>query len=477
MARLATALLLASAPVLAQVPAEFSGEATLVEFAVRGAVQKHFRIRAGGTLKLSLTGPGQVTLDLREEALAPRQEAYILEMDGKPLAPQQLNTALDASVHSEKGLAVSRPMAVPVGLRAGRHLVRLQWPVDAAGDALLTVAGATIAAAPPELALLPLAPLPLAPLPLAPLPLAFPPPSAGATTSTSPKTSTSTSPKTSTTTTPSTTPSTSTSTTTSTSREPLPLAPLTAPSALPPPPPPPLAPLTPAPAKLSSETRPKVTVVAPAESSARPVVTLDLRAGADRSSESYTSPVALGRFGAELAYFAMPLLPVMLDFDLGFSRQQYQARQIAGDGHSLARAELDERRFDTALTAGYDLGPWLRGDGRLSALPFLGVQYSAFRNGGFPLDLFGVAAGARARWTLSPAIALQGGLRWAYNLLKGTTLSAVGTPASDLLLQAGISLPLSGGYAFDVGYRGDVLSLTYDTRVSHGMALGVHSGF
>ena len=88
-----------------------------------------------------------------------------------------------------------------------------------------------------------------------------------------------------------------------------------------------------------------------------------------------------------------------------------------------------------------------------------------------------MAVGARGRWTLSPSIALQGGLRWAYNLLKGTTLSAVGTPVSDLLLQAGISLPLSGGYSFDVGYRGDVLSLTYDTRVSHGMALGMHSGF
>jgi hypothetical protein len=424
MSRLAIALLLSGAPALAQVLAEFSGDAVLVEFAVRGSVQKHLRVRAGGTLKISLTGPGQVTLDLREESLAPRQEAYIIEMDGKALAPQQLNTALDSSVHSEKGLAVSRPMAIPVALQSGRHLLRLQWPVDAAGDALVTLVGATIVAPLPELA------LPLLPPPL-PLPL--------------PGTSASTPP---------------------------PLAPLTGPSA-----PLPLAPLTPAPPKLSSETRPKVTVVALAESSARQIVTLDIRAGADRSSESYTSPVALGRFGAGLTYFAMPLLPVMLDFDLGFSRQQYQARQIAGDGHSLARAELDERRADTALTAGYDLGPWLRGDGRLSALPFLGVQYSAFRNDGFPLDLFGVAVGARGRWTLSPSIALQGGLRWAYNLLKGTTLSAVGTPVSDLLLQAGISLPLSGGYSFDVGYRGDVLSLTYDTRVSHGMALGVHSGF
>jgi len=150
-------------------------------------------------------------------------------------------------------------------------------------------------------------------------------------------------------------------------------------------------------------------------------------------------------------------------------------RVVNSFGKEVETDRLGASHFDTLLTAGYDLGPWLRGDGRLSALPYLGAQYSALRNGGFPLDLFGVAVGARARWALSSSLAVQGGVRWAYNLLKGSTLSAVGTPVSDLLIEAGISLPLAGGYAFDVGYRGDVLSLTYDTRVAHGMAVGVHT--
>lgn len=435
-------VLVVSSLARADVPADLTGDAAVVELSVRGAPRKNLRVHAGGAAILTLTGPGRLVIELREEALAPRQEAFLLEQDGKPVAPQQLNAALDPAVRSEKGLAVSRPMSIPVTVAAGQHVLKLQWPGDAAGDALVEVSGAAIAPPLPALAL-PLAsgaPLPgakpLDPRPAEAKPVSLAQPVALA----------------------------------------LPLAPAAAPQAVPA-----LAPLTGASAApaLADQGRPKVLLPdrgpAPQELAHR--FSLDLRAGADRSAEGYTAPVALGRIGAQVAYRALPLLPVMLDFDLGFSRQEYQARQIGGDGHSLAQASLDERRADTALTAGYDFGPWLRRDGRLSALPFLGVQYSALRNGGFPLDLLGVAAGLHARWELSSALALQGGFRWAYNLLKGSTLSAVGTPVSDLLLQAGLSLPLPGGYALDAGYRGDLLALTYDTRVSHGMSLGVHTQF
>lgn len=426
------ALILSSSAALAEIPAELSGDAAVVELSVRGAPHPNLRVHAGRSATLTLTGPGHLVVELREEALSPRQEAYLLEQDGKPVAPQTLNAALDPAVRSEKGLAVSRPMSIPVTVLAGLHVLKLQWPVDAAGDALLEVSGAAIAAPLPALALLP-----------AGKPADAKPPQAKPASLT------------------------------------LPLQSLSATQATPA-----LAPLTGAPAAqpskaLADQGRGKVMMPdrdsAPTDFAHR--FSLDIRAGADRSTESYTSAAALGRIGAQVAYRALPLLPVMLDFDLGFSRQEYQARQLSGDGHSLAQVSLDERRADTALTAGYELGSWLRHDGRLSVLPFLGAQYSALRNGGFPLDLLGPAAGVNARWELSSALALQGGFRWAYNLLKGSTLSAVGTPVSDLLLQAGISLPLPGGYSFDAGYRGDLLARTYDTRVSHGMALGVHTVF
>ena len=429
-------LLLVSSAALAEVPADLSGDAAVVELAVRGAPHTNLRVHAGGSAILTLTGPGRLVVELREEALSPRQEAYLLEQDGKPVAPQQLNATLDPAVRSEKGLAISRPMSIPVQVPAGSHVLKLQWPVGAAGDALIEVSGAAIAAPLPALALLPSGkPTKVAeakPPEAKPASLALPRQPLAAT-----------------------------------PQNLMALAPLTG------------APTSLRPTALADQSRGKVMMpdrAAPQQDFGRRF-SLDIRAGADRSAESYTGSVALGRIGAQVAYRALPLLPVMLDFDLGFSRQEYQARQLAGDGHSLAQVALDERRADTALTAGYDLGPWLRHDGRLTALPFLGAQYSAFRNGGFPLDLFGVAAGVHARWELSSALALQGGFRWAYNLLKGSTLSAVGTPVSDLLMQAGISLPLPGGYAFDAGYRGDLLSRTYDTRISHGMSLGVHTLF
>lgn len=414
-------LALTSSAALAEVPAELSGDASQVNLSIRGVAHPNLRVRPGGSAVLTLTGPGRLTVELREEALSPRQEAYLLQLDGKPVGAQQINSALDTAVRSEKGLALSRPLSLPLAIAAGRHVLKLQWPVDAAGDALLELAGAAVAAPLPALALLPLTGGAAKPAEAKP------------------------------------------------SLAPLTVAPSAPPTGVPSAPPPPV---------LADQGRTKVQLPdrRPEPEDFRHRFSLDIRVGADRSAESYTAAAALGRVGAQVAYRALPLLPVMLDFDLGFSRQQYQARQV-GSQLTLAPVDLDERRADTALTAGYDFGPWLRDDGRLSALPFLGLQYSALRNGGFPLDLFGPAVGVHARWELSSALALQGGFRWAYNLLKGSTLSSVGTPVSDLLLQAGISLPLPGGYAFDAGYRGDLLARTYDTRVSHGMALGVHTVF
>jgi hypothetical protein len=204
---------------------------------------------------------------------------------------------------------------------------------------------------------------------------------------------------------------------------------------------------------------------------------LDLRAGAQRSAETYTGPSTQGQVGLDLGFRVKPLLPILVSLDGRLSRQAYQARQTAQDGRGIPHTDLDEQRFDAFLGAGYDLGPWLLKSGRLLLMPILGGQYTGIRNGGFPLDLAGVAVGARARWALSQAFALQAAARWTYNLLKKDTLSVVGSPVSDLGLQAGVSLPLAGDYAFDVGYQGDVLALHFDTRVSHGASVGMHASF
>ena len=149
-------LALTSSAALAEVPAEFSGDASQVQLSIRGVAHPNLRVRPGGSAVLTLTGPGRVTVELREEALSPRQEAYLLQLDGKPVGAQQINSALDTAVRSEKGLALSRPLSLPLAIAAGRHVLKLQWPMDAAGDALLELAGAAVAAPLPELALPPL---------------------------------------------------------------------------------------------------------------------------------------------------------------------------------------------------------------------------------------------------------------------------------------------------------------------------------
>ena len=417
-------LTLLCALLAAQPVAELSGDAAEVQFQLRGAAQKHLRVARGGSFSLKLDGPAELSFDVRVEALAPRADGVKVERDGKPVTVPALNAALDPSVRSDKGQALSRATSVPIPLEKGSHTVTLRWPKDASGDGLVLVNGATLQ---PALALpdLPLA-LP-APLPLPPVaekkPAAVP-----------------------------------------ASDKTLELAPLTGTR----------------PAASASKTAPLL----PSDirqGGAQPLdfqrFELEVRAAGLRSAETYTGPVALGAAGAGFGVRVKPLLPIWADLDLGFSHQGYQARQLAPGHTGLASTDLDERRIDGLLAAGWDLGPWARKDGRLTLMPYLGAQYTGLRNGGFPLNLLGPAAGAKLRWALSSAFALQGGARFSYNLLKGDTLSAVGTPVSDLLLEGGISLPLAGGYAFDLGYRGDLLALKYDTRVAHGMAVSVHTGF
>jgi hypothetical protein len=413
----------AAAPV-----ATVDGDARPVEFSVHGVARSHYRLSRGGSMTLRVSGTAPLELELRCEGLSPKAVAPLVEQDGRAVPVLPVNVTHDPSARSEKGQALSRPTSVPLGLGAGKHLVILRWPHDASGDVLINVKGVQIAAALPDLSLADSGRNPvLLPLPEAP-----------------------------------------------SKTEPVALAPLAmgTPSAKP-------AISRIAAAQPGSPGSPGFTAAAQPsrEQPSADRFELELRAGAQRSSENYTGPSTQGQVGLDFGVRVKPLLPIIVSLDGRFSRQGYQARQAAQDGRGPSHADVDEQRFDAFLGAGYDLGPWLLKSGRLVFMPILGGQYTGIRNSAFPLDLAGVAVGARVRWALSQAFALQGAARWTYNLLKKDTLSVVGSPVSDLGLQAGVSLPLAGEYAFDVGYRGDVLAMHFDTRVSHGVSVGMHAGF
>lgn len=420
LAILAPAAAFAAAPV-----ANLEGDARAVEFAVHGAMRSHYRLSRGGSMTLRLSGTAQLEFELRCEGLSPKTVAPLIEQDGRAVPVLPVNVAHDPSARSEKGQALSRPTSVPLALGAGKHLVILRWPQDASGDVLIDVKGVQIAAALPDLSLADSGRNPvLLPLPEAP------------------------------------------SKTDSVALAPLALG---TPSA------------RPAISRIAAAPPASPGFTAAAQPSGEQPSSdrfeLELRAGAQRSSENYTGPSTQGQVGLDFGVRVKPLLPIIVSLDGRLSRQGYQARQLAQDGRGPSHADVDEQRFDAFLGAGYDLGPWLLKSGRLVFMPILGGQYTGIRNNAFPLDLAGVAVGARVRWALSQAFALQGAARWTYNLMKKDTLSMVGSPVSDLGLQAGVSLPLAGEYAFDVGYRGDVLAMHFDTRVSHGVSVGMHAGF
>jgi len=206
--------------------------------------------------------------------------------------------------------------------------------------------------------------------------------------------------------------------------------------------------------------------------------TLVAHAGAARSSERFTAPATLGHLGAELAFRALPELPILLAVDWRASKQGYMVGGLRPDGRNAFNPEVDEQRTDLSLSSGWDFGPLLVKDGRLTALPTLGVRYVGVRNGNFPVDLFGIEIGARLRFALSPGLTLLGGASGTLNVMKKkATLSAVGRPTSEVALHAGLALPLAGGHALELLYVGDILPMAYDTRVAHGASVGVRSAF
>lgn len=440
-------LLVAEAAGAAEPVATLEGDAAPAELTSHGTARKLYRLGKGKALTLKLSGPAALQLEVRVEGLGGKVPAPLLEEDGKPLAAVELNAAPDLGARTDKGESLSRPTQLPVAVAAGKHIVTVRWPAGASGDALIAVRGVQILEGAVALPLLPPeAPPPLPLLPPAPLAVAAKP---------APGTSA-----------------------------------LAKPAAVP---------LPPAPADKKAEAAPasstpplavrtRTLIATPVSGDGRkepaqePVVEwqrfrLELALGAERSAESYTAPAALGHAGVELDYRVRPDFPLLLAIDGRFSHQGYQASVPSGTGRGLSGADFDEQRFDGRLGAGYDLGPRILQSGRLGVMPTLAFHYLAIRNTAFPLDVAGPELGLRLRFALSAGLALRASAGFTYNVLKQTTLSAVGPAKSDLALQAGFSLPLPSDYAFDIGYRGDILVRTYDNRIAHGMSVGFHSGF
>ena len=214
---------------------------------------------------------------------------------------------------------------------------------------------------------------------------------------------------------------------------------------------------------------------------APPRWSLEFRAGGDRSSESYTDSSTVGHFGGEVGFRPIPRVPILLGGDLRLSTQRYRVGGLGTDGSSGYSPAVSEQRTDIYAASGYDLGDLLLHDllgGRFSAIPLGGLHYLGIRNGTFPADFLGVEFGLRLRYALSPGLTLLAGGATAFNFLKKhDTLSAVGRPFAVTTLRLGLALPIAGGHALELEYEGDLLAMTYDTRVSHGVSLGLRSVF
>ena len=418
---LAACALLAAGTSLAAPTAELEPGAVPSAMTVRGAASPHYRIARGKSLGLSVTGPVSVRFEVRLEGAAPAKPiAGAAELDGKPQGHFSLKPLADPDARGERGGLVTHSAPVIVTVPAGRHLVRLPWPVAASGDALVAIQGIELI----DRSLAELSPLPsLSPTSLAPL---VPPP----------------------------------------------------PEPTPPPPPPPSQ--TRVVAAFADQDRRPETVEAtavPAAAEKKGPWAIQLIAGAGHSRESYTGASSVGQVGFGAAYTVKPRIPVFASLDLRFSNQGYLSNRLAPDGSGLLGTTLGESRTDYSLGAGYDFGRDLLASGKLVLMPTLAIKIAVLANEAFPTSLLGLEIGARARFSLSPALSVFAQVGIAPNLLSARNNSALGPPKSDTAIAAGLSLPLGSGFALDAFYQSDLLAFEYDLRANHGGALALRASF
>lgn len=198
-----------------------------------------------------------------------------------------------------------------------------------------------------------------------------------------------------------------------------------------------------------------------------------LRAGALHSAETHTSAATVGLVGILGAVQLAPRAEVFGQVDLRFSRQPYISLRPDAGGEQMARSELRELRTEVLVGGGYDFGRALIASQRVSLKALSGLHYLTLKNGVFPGELFGLSLRGAFGFAPSSALLLKASVGFTYNLVRPRTLSALGAPLWELALSAGVSLPLTGGYALDFAYQGDFLALAFDQRAAHGAAMGL----
>ena len=492
----------------------------------KGAAQHYHRVAAGKALGLKVAGPVSLGLDLRVEgATSARALVALVELDGKEASRTQVQPAAEEGARSNRDLAVSKAATIEVKVPPGVHAVALRWAADASGDALVAVRGVklvpagTLAAARPLPGDLPLPagkkvadalPLPGA----APLALpgsdaaaakgsrkdskkdvaaALPLPGPGLALPEAKK---------------------------DVPNLPLPGAVAAKPAAEPakgaPPAPPkveekkiaakaallPNAPVaaqagTPVSTRtLTAQQASTGAAAGPAgpkalSNAAMPAADLSLRpgeaslwtfrglVGAERSTEQgYTDAVSTSHLALEgtRAFAGLWLARAQLDYRT--SRQAYVLDHVTPTAQR--GVVVDESRIDFVAGIGYDVGARMLRSGRLELTPMLGVQYMTILNDAFPQTLIGPNLAGRARFALSSAVILQATLGYTYNLAVQSAAnehSALKAPVGDFAMRGGLALPLSGGYALELNYSGDILGFQNTYRVAHGAALGFGTSF
>lgn len=455
------ALLLSSAASAVEADAELEGNPAAST--IKGL--PHYRVGKGSSLSLKLTGPAAMRFEVRREGTAAKPITAAVELDGKPLTAGVVELGLD-DAKSDRGQALSKTSSIAALVPKGKHTVKLRWPADASGDALVALSGVKLAPA-TLLALPGLEAAPSAKNDPPPLPLPVAAEKKGG----------------------------------KSAPLDLPLAKTAAPAS------PPVAsaatppaaakpPVTTVSAQPAAGAKPAASTApaGQAASGARPVATamampvdrpLVLRgpelwevtalAGGERSSEDYSPSTSHTHLALQATRAFSDLWMLNAEFGWRSSAQQYSVAQPGSTGGTSTT--VDENRFDLSAGVGYDFGPRLLRDGRLQVMPVLGVKYLGIRNRAFPADLFGVQLGGRVGYALSSAVIAQTEFGYAYNLSVSSSRSALGAPTGDFTVRAGLKLPLAGGYALSLNYQGDILAFNNVYRVAHGAAVGFGYSF
>ena len=197
--------------------------------------------------------------------------------------------------------------------------------------------------------------------------------------------------------------------------------------------------------------------------------------GAEQARERYTDSVLGGRSGVELSRRVRGFQTALLEAGAWTTSQPYRTRAPV-PGQAAPAPGLSEQRYTLSGSYGVDLAELLHFD-RFSLQPMGTASYQRFQNQAFPADYLGLGGQVRGEARLLPWLNLVAGAGYTWNVLNNSNPSAVGAPRSDTFASAGVSMPIAGSHSIELCYRGDLLALANDYRVSNGLTAGFGSTF